>query len=118
MQTFHLYQDEVRRTMADPDVIPREGDEGYVTGYALGLAGETGEVVDLLKKHLFHDQPLDMVALKKELGDVLWYLAAIAESYGLSLRDIAEVNIEKLRVRYPNGFNPEDSAMRRDESHA
>lgn len=113
---FHEYQEETRRTMAEPDAA-LTGNEGYVTGYALGLAGEAGEVVDLLKKHLFHSRPLDLDSLEKELGDVLWYLSAIATSYGLSLSDIAEKNVNKLRLRYPNGFTPEDSEARRDEAH-
>lgn len=80
----------------------------------LGLAGEAGEVADLVKKHLGHGHPLDRDQVVKECGDVLWYLAAIASVLGLSLDAIAQGNLAKLRERYPNGFNSEDSLNRRD----
>ncbi len=67
---------------------------------ALGLGGESGEVIDLIKKHLFHDAPLDTEELKKELGDVLWYLSAIATGVGLTLEEVAEANVAKLLARY------------------
>lgn len=79
---------------------------------ALGLAGEAGEVVDLLKKHLGHGHPVDREKLKKELGDVLWYLSDLARLFDIKLSDVAEANIEKLRRRYPNGFSKADSLNR------
>lgn len=72
---------------------------------ALGLIGETGEVVDLLKKHLYHKHPLDKPRLTRELGDVMWYLAEIAATAGLDLEIIGLENIEKLKKRYPEGFD-------------
>lgn len=83
-----------------------------LSNYAMGLAGESGEVVDLLKKHLHHDHQLDRQELKNELGDTLHYLAGIASMVGLSLEDVATANIEKLRKRYPTGFNSQDSINR------
>ncbi|MBI5974887.1 nucleoside triphosphate pyrophosphohydrolase family protein [Staphylococcus canis] len=82
---------------------------------ALGLNGEAGEVADIIKKHFYHEHPLDVEALKKELGDVLWYIATCATTLNVSLDEIAQMNIEKLEKRYPNGFNPEDSKNRKDE---
>ena len=79
---------------------------------ALGLTGEAGEVADVIKKHLFHATPLDTDALMKELGDCLWYVAAFATVLGVSMDDIAQRNIEKLRKRYPQGFDPERSRNR------
>lgn len=73
---------------------------------ALGLAGEVGEVVELIKKDRFQAQPLDPAKLCLELGDVLWYLTDLAHQYGLSLADVAEANSRKLRARYPDGFVP------------
>lgn len=81
---------------------------------ALGLAGESGEVADIVKKVLYHGHGLDKVAFDKELGDVLWYLAAIATTYGLSLEDIAQHNIDKLKARYPEGFSEYASINRKD----
>jgi NTP pyrophosphatase (non-canonical NTP hydrolase) len=82
--------------------------------YALGVAGEAGEVADLLKKHLFHGHSLDRDKLVKELGDVLWYVAAIGFIYGIPMQEIADVNIEKLSKRYPDGFSNAASIARAD----
>ncbi len=81
---------------------------------ALGLAGESGEAVDLIKKHLFHGHPLDRVKLVKEIGDTLWYLASIASDLGVDLSEVAAQNLAKLETRYPNGFTEADSLARRD----
>lgn len=86
--------------------------EQQLANAALGLTGEAGEVAEVIKKHLFHATPLDEVALAKELGDCLWYIGAFATVLGLSLNDIAEGNIEKLKKRYPEGFSAERSRNR------
>jgi len=86
--------------------------EQQLANAALGLAGEAGEVADVIKKHLFHATPLDQQALVKELGDCLWYIGAFATVLGLSMDDIAQRNIEKLRQRYPEGFDTERSRNR------
>lgn len=96
---FEDYQDLAARTMNDS---LSERDALSMTG--LGLAGEAGETVELIKKHNFHGKELDREKLKAELGDVLWYLANMARSAGISLRSVAEGNIAKLRARYPQGF--------------
>ena len=71
----------------------------------LGLAGECGEVCDIVKKALFQGHALDRAGLIEEAGDVLWYLAELAAGLGVSLEDIAVQNVMKLRRRYPNGFD-------------
>ena len=78
----------------------------------LGLAGESGELLDLFKKWIFHGKPLDEEHAKKELGDVLWYVAEIAHSMGWDLDEIMAMNIDKLRARYPEGFSTEMSNHR------
>jgi NTP pyrophosphatase (non-canonical NTP hydrolase) len=72
---------------------------------ALGLAGEAGEVADTIKKVVFHGKDVDAIIIEKELGDVLWYVSAIASCLGLSLEQIAQTNIEKLKARYPEGWD-------------
>ena len=78
----------------------------------LGLAGETGEVCDILKKYLFQGHELDRPHLIEELGDCAWYLAEAASGLGVSLEDILLQNIAKLKRRYPDGFDPERSVHR------
>ncbi len=86
--------------------------EQQLANAALGLTGEAGEVADVIKKHLFHATPLDQDALAKELGDCLWYIGAFATVLGLSLDEIAQRNVDKLRKRYPEGFDTERSRNR------
>ena len=84
----------------------------YLLNGALGLAGETGEVVDQLKKYLYQGHPLNQKAIAEELGDVCWYIAVMAEGLGLSFEDILQGNIDKLKKRYPEGFTTEKSLGR------
>ena len=92
---FNEYQEEASKTAIYP--------EQYKIVYpALGLAGEAGEVAEKVKKHI-RDGVLNVDDLKKELGDVLWYLAAIASDLGLKLDDVAEANLQKLRSRKARG---------------
>lgn len=78
----------------------------------MGLNGEAGEAIDILKKHLFQGHDLDREHLAKELGDVAWYLAVSADALGYKLSDILKMNIDKLSARYPNGFEDEKSIHR------
>ena len=80
----------------------------------MGMNGESGEVIDLVKKHLFHGHDLDKDKLVKELGDVLWYIAEVCTSLDVSLNEVMEKNIEKLTKRYQNGFSKEASINRKD----
>lgn len=78
----------------------------------MGLNGEAGECIDILKKHLYQGHWLDREHLAKELGDVAWYLAISADALGYKLEDIFEMNIDKLRKRYPDGFEVDKSVHR------
>ena len=78
----------------------------------MGLSGESGECLDLLKKHMFQGHRLDTQHLAKELGDVAWYLAISADAIGYDLESILQLNIEKLKARYPDGFDSELSTHR------
>ena len=79
----------------------------------MGLCGEAGECLDLLKKHMFQEHYLNKSHLMKELGDVAWYLAISANALGYSLEEIFEANIQKLRERYPDGFEGDKSRNRK-----
>ena len=78
----------------------------------MGLCGESGEAIDLVKKHLHQGHELDRKKLIKELGDIAWYLAEAATALDADLDDILAGNIEKLRARYPAGFDTEKSIHR------
>jgi NTP pyrophosphatase (non-canonical NTP hydrolase) len=93
---------------------PEQKHSEALTNFAMGLAGEAGETVDIVKKHVFHGHELDKAKASKEIGDVLYYAAALATTLDLDLDVIALENVEKLRKRYPNGFNSADSILRRD----
>ena len=80
----------------------------------LGLNGESGELADMTKKWRFQGHLYTQLDWIDEAGDVLWYLAALATSLGVTLEQVAEHNVEKLRKRYPNGFNENDSINRQE----
>lgn len=89
-------------------------DPGGLLNGCLGLSGEAGELNDLVKKWIFHKKPLDREHMKKEIGDVCWYIADICHSMGFDLGEIFQMNIDKLKARYPEGFS-EQRANNRSE---
>lgn len=97
------YQQAVTRTMGN---LPTEQ---ALANWGLGLAGETGEVIEHIKKHVFHGKPLYLPDVMKELGDVAWYLAAICNQLNIRLEDVLKANVEKLEKRYPDGFKSHQS---------
>jgi NTP pyrophosphatase (non-canonical NTP hydrolase) len=101
------YQFEATRTLPEERAL-----EDNLLMTALGLSGESGEVADLIKKHCYHGHDLDVSHVVRELGDVLWYLACMADVLGVSLSHVAAVNIDKLKTRYPDGFSEERSRER------
>ena len=78
----------------------------------MGLCGESGEVIDIVKKHLHQGHELDKNKLAKELGDVAWYLAETAYALDLPLEEVLRGNLEKLKKRYPAGFDTDKSINR------
>lgn len=81
----------------------------------MGLCGESGEAIDLVKKHLYQGHELNKERFAKELGDIAWYLAEAAHAINMDLDDIFKMNIEKLQKRYPDGFNQNNSIHRKKE---
>lgn len=81
----------------------------------MGLCGESGEAIDIVKKWLAQGHELDKEHLAKELGDIAWYLAEAATALDLNLEDILEANIEKLKKRYPEGFDIHRSLERNEK---
>lgn len=87
-------------------------DSEQLLNMVIGLVGEAGEVLDLLKKHRYQGHDLNKKKLAEELGDVFYYLAGVATSVNIDLDKIAQGNIDKLMKRYPDGFDPEFSVNR------
>lgn len=109
--TENIYQYMALRT--ESPALTAKPNERLVQGL-MGLAGEAGEAIDILKKHMFQGHELDRQQLALELGDVAWYLALSADAIGYTMNDIFRMNIEKLQARYPNGFEAEKSVNRKE----
>lgn len=101
------YQELAMRTKREEDTKL----ENLLNG-CIGLAGETGEVCDIVKKYAFQGHKLERNKIVDELSDCMWYIALTADSIGCDLDSIMEHNINKLKKRYPNGFEAERSINR------
>lgn len=112
--TINDYQKLALRTYPKPDWgDPVDTGENRLLNGLMGLNGEAGECIDILKKHIFQGHDLDSEHMAKELGDVSWYLAVAADALGYDLETIFQMNIDKLRKRYPDGFDEELSKHRK-----
>ena len=105
--TIHDYQ-KLAMTTLNPALSKKD----VLINGVMGLCGESGEAIDIVKKWLAQGHELDKERLAKELGDICWYLAETATALDLSLEDIMAANIEKLKKRSPEGFNAERSIHR------
>ena len=105
--TANDYQRMAMRTAGD-----YASDFDMMLNAVYGLNGESGEVIDLLKKHEFQGHDLDRDKLIDEAGDVAWYLALLASALGVSLEEIMQKNVDKLKKRYPDGFDKDKSINR------
>ena len=100
--TVNEYQNLAMRTL-NPDLSRKD----VLINSVMGLCGESGEAIDIVKKWLAQGHELDKAHLIKELGDVAWYLAEAATALDIPLEQIMQSNIEKLKSRYPQGFEKE-----------
>ena len=107
--TINEYQELAMRTL-NPALEPKD----VLINGVMGLCGESGEAIDIVKKHLAQGHPLDKEKLAKELGDIAWYLAETAHVIGYPLEEILQMNIDKLKARYPEGFSSEKSINRQE----
>lgn len=78
----------------------------------MGLCGESGEAIDIVKKWLAQGHDLDRAHLARELGDIAWYLAEAATALEIPLEEILQANLDKLKKRYPEGFESKRSQTR------
>ena len=99
--------------MALTTLNPALGKQDVLINGVMGLCGESGEAIDIVKKHLAQGHPLDRDGLIKERGDVAWYLAETAYALDVSLDEVFQRNIDKLKARYPEGFDASRSVERK-----
>jgi len=107
---FLIYQIQSMRTAK-----PMTPDDDLMHA-ALGLSGEAGEFADAIKKHLVYGRDLDRENALEELGDVLWFVALNCTALGVSMADVAQGNIDKLRRRYPEKYEDELAYKRMDKA--
>jgi NTP pyrophosphatase (non-canonical NTP hydrolase) len=108
------YQELAARTLIDAPDAEYTDAEIMLVWNALGLAGEAGEVANSIKKMVVHRHGVDRDELVKELGDVLWYVAALCTKLDVPMSTVMERNIAKLMRRYPDGYCSADSQARKD----
>jgi NTP pyrophosphatase (non-canonical NTP hydrolase) len=106
--TLDDYQQAAGRT-----VNPRLSDAERLMDAAAGLAEESGEILGLVRKHVYQAHPLSRERMQSELGDALWCLTIAAKMAGLTLDEVATANIAKLHARYPDGYSDRASVERR-----
>lgn len=105
--TINEYQ-KLAMTTLNPELSQKD----VLINSVMGLCGESGEAIDIVKKWLAQGHELDKKHLAEELGDIAWYLAEAATALDLPLEEILQANIEKLKQRYPKGFETEKSQNR------
>ena len=108
--TINEYQ-KLAMTTLNPELSEKD----VLINGVMGLCGESGEAIDIVKKWLAQGHELDTQKLAKELGDIAWYLAETAYALDIPLEDIFKANIDKLKKRYPAGFDTEKSIRRVEE---
>ena len=107
--TINEYQ-KLAMTTLNPDLAKKD----VLINGVMGLCGESGECIDIVKRHLAQGHELNREELIKELGDVAWYLAETAFALDVELEEVLMRNIEKLKKRYPEGFSTEKSIHREE----
>jgi NTP pyrophosphatase (non-canonical NTP hydrolase) len=114
MKNSDEYQIEAAQTLNYDGLKDPTEHQLLMLNMALGIAGEGGEIADIVKKWFFHRHELDIEHLMKELGDLQWYLAGLATLLDLLLSDVMDENIKKLRKRYTAGFSSQESIARKE----
>lgn len=105
---FSEYQELARRTQRT------DLKNGEKLAHAVcGVAGEAGEIASIFQKSM-QGHPVNRLDLMKEIGDVLWMLSELCDVFEFDLSDVARANIEKLKKRYPDGFDAEKSINRKE----
>lgn len=105
---IELYQKKSSRTM--------KIDDSTVQHCCLGISGEAGEVIDLIKKSIYYNKTLDRAKVTEELGDLMFYIVNLASALDIRMDTVLRMNVDKLYERFPNGFSKKEAIERKDES--
>lgn len=105
---IELYQKKSLRTM--------KIDDSTVQHCCLGISGEAGEVIDLIKKSIYYNKTLDRAKVTEELGDLMFYIVNLASALDIRMDTVLRMNVDKLYERFPNGFSKKEAIERKDES--
>lgn len=108
--TINEYQKAAMRTASG---VGAACSDNLMLNGVMGLNGEAGECIDMVKKYMFQGHELSTEKLAKELGDVAWYLAVTAQAIGYDLETVLQMNVDKLKARYPDGFDADHSLHRK-----
>lgn len=100
------YIQQSKRTLVD------QGKDSNLLHGAIGISTEAGELLDAFKKHIYYGKELDVVNLKEEIGDIMWYIAILCRELNLDMDDILQTNIDKLKARYPEKFTSHQAIYR------
>ena len=103
---INTYLKESERTLID------KGLDKNLLHAAMGISTEAGELMDQFKRHIFYGKELDVVNIKEEMGDLMWYMAILMRELDLNFEEILQLNIDKLRARFPQKFTEEDALNR------
>lgn len=104
---FKEYTEEVRRTVAH---LPNSFQDQL--HMSIGISTEANEILDAYKKSFAYDKSLDVINVGEEIGDLMWYVANLTRMLDLDFEKILQINLDKLRARYPDKFNVEKAANR------
>jgi NTP pyrophosphatase (non-canonical NTP hydrolase) len=104
---IQTYLTESERTMV------QKGHDMNLLHGAIGICTEAGELLDAFKKKLYYGKELDVTNVKEEIGDMMWYVAILMRELNLDFDELLQINIDKLRARYPEKFS-EANALNRD----
>lgn len=113
---FNNYQSRASKNFKEHKGLTKE--EARLLDWALGVTDEAGEVAGKVKHMVYHNEETDIMEIAKEIGDVLWYLSALAKTLDISLEDCAELNVAKLEHRHgKKGYSDSTSASRHSKEN-
>lgn len=119
MQKNQQYQQFVdSRTLKDLNPVSsrvQSQSTGTLLHAVIGISGESGELIDAVKKHVFYGKDLDVNNVKEELGDILFYVGMACNALGISMDDVLDQNVEKLSKRYKEKFTEKEAIERNDK---